>query len=117
MASPLAYAYEANLEAEACARRNSKSQRALRFGQAIFGPDAGDCNIVVRSSDGEVLHLRYYYDFSFQPARRGLEVERCKNFVVEPPVDDPDKYFRLAGCAKDEGEADRITAMHRKARS
>jgi hypothetical protein len=104
--------FEGNLEAITCARRASKSRSALRFGQTIFGPDAGDCNIVVRSADGELLHLRYYYDFSYTPQRKWLEVERCQRLVVEPPEDDPDKYFRLEGCVEDATEADRIIGMH-----
>lgn len=104
----------ANLEAEACARRFSESHQALRFGEAVFGPDAGDCDIVVRSGNGKLLHLRYLYDFSFQPAKHWLEVERCESLFVERQMADPDRYFRLEGCVKDEGEADRILAMHRQ---
>jgi hypothetical protein len=103
---------QANLQAEVCVRSFSQSHRALRFGEAVFGPDAGDCEIVLRSGEGKLLHLRYFYDFSFQPAKHWLEVERCENLVVDRQVADPDRYFRLEGCVKDEVEVDRILAMH-----
>lgn len=92
-----------------CVQQAQAGGQPYFFGQSVFGGDAGHCEAVLRTADGQLWQLRLSFDLSIDD-ETALYVARCNGIEIGQRLPGRAAFFELQDCVHDSAAFERIRA-------